>query len=451
MPPHPANPGDEPDCVRDPHRTLFALTLPVLVSLVAEPLTGLVDTAFVSRLGAPGLAALGIATTLISTVFWVFNFLGIGTQTEVARAHGEGRPDAARKACSLAMAMGLALGTALCLIGWPLAEPLAALMGAGEEARAGTVIYMRIRLLGGPAVLLTIAVFGALRGLQDMRTPLVIAIVTNLVNVVLDALLIFGAGPIPRLELAGAAWASTAAQWLAAVWATLVVARRLGLAPRLELAEAQRLMVVGRDLFLRTAALLFFSALATRAANRIGTESGAAHQVIRQVWVLTALLLDAWAIAAQSLIGYFLAAARTSLARRVATIACLWGLASGAVLCGLMLLGADLVMRALVPESAWTVFLIAWIVSALAQPLNALSFVTDGIHWGTRDYRYLRNVMFVATGLGAALLLSFDGAAVATLTNVWWVTGGWIALRAGFGVARIWPGLGESPLRNPSS
>jgi Na+-driven multidrug efflux pump len=74
--------------VKSPHKTLLSMSLPVLLSLVAEPLTGLVDTAFVARLGSESLAALGVGTVTLSGIFWVFNFLGIGTQTEVAQAHG---------------------------------------------------------------------------------------------------------------------------------------------------------------------------------------------------------------------------------------------------------------------------------------------------------------------------------------------------------------------------
>ena len=83
--------------VRHPHRTLVRLTVPVLISLIAEPLTGLADTAFVARLGATPLAALGVGTVLLSSVFWVFNFLGIGTQTEVAHALGNPGDTRARR------------------------------------------------------------------------------------------------------------------------------------------------------------------------------------------------------------------------------------------------------------------------------------------------------------------------------------------------------------------
>jgi MATE family multidrug resistance protein len=387
----------------------------VLLSLVAEPLTGVADTAFVARLGAAPLAGLGVAAVLVSSVLWVFNFLGIGTQTQVARALGTGDRATARDANGLALALAAGIGVGLALVSWPLIDMVA---------------------------------FGAFRGMQDMRTPLWIAAASNAANVALDPVLIFGLGPAPALGVAGAAWATTASQWAAAAWSLLAIQRRLGLPSRIHPRAAGALLVVGRDLFLRTGTLLLFLVLATRVATRIGSEAGAAHQAIRQMWVLTALLLDAYAATAQSLVAWFLGAGRPQLARRVAGVACAWGLGTGVVLTLAMGAATAPVAQLLVPVAARDVFAAAWIVCALAQPLNALSFVTDGIHWGTGDYRFLRNAMIGATAAGAAiLLLAVDRSAPDALTLVWLVTAGWIAVRAVFGVARIWPGIGASPLR----
>jgi MATE family multidrug resistance protein len=416
-----------------------------MVSLAAEPLTALVDTAFVARLGPAPLAALGVATTLLSSVLWVFNFLSIGTQTELARSHGSGEDEEGRRIASLALVLGALLGLGLAFVGWPLAPAAVRLLGLDESGVAAGAGYLQVRLLGAPAVLMTVAASGALRGRQDMRTPLAIALVVNALNLVLDPLLIFGPGPFPRLELAGAAWASTFSQWVGAALALGAVSRRVGLTRNQTWSEAGRLFSIGVDLFLRTGALLLFLALATRAANRIGVEAGAAHQAVRQSWVFTAFLLDAYGVAAQSLVGFFLAAGRRDVARRVAGVACTWGLGTG-VLLGLgMVATTGPVMTLLVPMEARDAFVGAWWVAALFQPLNSLSFVTDGIHWGTSDYRFLRNAVATATGTGAVLLAVFEDPGF-ELADVWLVTGAWIAVRAAFGVARIWPGFGHAPL-----
>ncbi len=441
--------ADSHPFLRAPHRTMLALSAPVLVSLIAEPLTGLADTAFVARLGSGPLAALGVGTVLLSGVFWIFNFLGIGTQTEVARTTGAGRPERAREIAGLALVLSAAAGAGLLILGAAAAVPLAGAMGAEGEVQAGVVIYLRIRLLAAPAMLITTAAFGALRGLQDMMTPLRIAVGLNLMNVALDPLLIFGAGPIPAMGIAGAAWATAASQWAGAAWSLASVRRRLGFPARLSGADAHLLLVVGRDLFFRTGLLTAFLVLGTRAATRIGAEAGAAHQAIRQVWVFTALALDAFAATAQSLVGYFCGAGRIAAARHVARVACAWSVAAGVLLAAAMLLGEQAVARLLVPAGALPLFGTAWTVAALSQPLNAVSFATDGVHWGTGDYRFLRNAMAAATGAGALAILLLDESRPGAFTSVWIITAGWITIRAVFGLLRIWPGIGRAPLAPP--
>jgi MATE family multidrug resistance protein len=441
----PKHPLDHP-FLEYPHGTLLALTFPVLLSLIAEPVTGLVDTAFVARLGSVPLAALGVGAIALSSVFWIFNFLGIGSQTEVAQAMGRQNPERAAGIAALAFLLSGFFGAVLALSGFFSSGSIASAMGASGEMRELAVEYLKIRWLGAPAVLATLTAFGVLRGLQDMKTPLWVAAAVNLLNIGLDAGLIFGLGPFPELGIAGAALASTISQWLGAVWAVLAVFRKVGMPERLRVRGVWLLMRIGGDLFVRTGLLTLFLLLATRTATRIGAETGAAHQAIRQVWIFTALFLDAFALTGQSLVGYFLGARSLEQARRVARVVCIWSLGCGVALGMGMWVGRDLLAELLVPAPAMVVFFPAWNVAALFQPLNALSFATDGIHWGTGDFRFLRNAVMAATSVGIGGLFLLNVEDPGALTWVWVVTGVWIFIRASFGICRIWPGLGNSPL-----
>jgi len=100
-----------------------------------------------------------------------------------------------------------------------------------------------------------------------------------------------------------------------------------------------------------------FLVLSTRAATRIGPDSGAAHQAIRQVWVMSALLLDAFAISGQSLIGFFMGGHRVADARRVARVVCQWSVGAGLAIGGCMWLGQEFAAAALVPLAAHLVIL----------------------------------------------------------------------------------------------
>ena len=433
--------------VASPHRTLISMSLPVLLSLVAEPLTGLADTVFVAQLGAESLAAIGAGTVAISSIFWAFNFLGIGTQTEVAQAYGRQEVERASEIGGLAAALSIAIGVLLTGAGLLLVPYVSTIMGAEGAVHDFSSQYIRIRLFGSPAVLVSLAAFGILRGLQDMRTPFRVAVSINILNIILDPLLIYGYGPFPRLGIFGAGLASTISQWIGAFLAVDVVLRRLGIPARIRLADVEKLFKVWSDLFIRTCLMTAFYIYSTRAPTRIGPDAGAAHQAIRQVWVFTALFLDAYAITGQSLIGFFMGPGRLEQARRVARLVYAWSAATGVILSAAMWLGQNLVVRLLLPPSAGGIFFSAWLMAVVFQPINALAFASDGIHWGTGDFRFLRNVMIAATTFGGIAIYLLDETVSGALMWIWLITGCWITIRAGFGVLRIWPGIGKSPLR----
>ncbi|WP_319760853.1 MATE family efflux transporter [Maridesulfovibrio sp.] len=430
-----------------PNRTLLTLAIPVLFSMVAEPVTGLVDTAFVAKLGPEALSSLGIGTMVFSSVFWIFGFLGIGTQTEVAHALGKGDIERASSLGWMAAGISAAVGFALILFVYPFLSNIASLMGGENSVRDLAVDYMRYRLLGAPAVLVVLACFGSLRGYQDMSSPLWIAVGMNLINVVLDWCLVFGTGPFPEMGVGGAALASAVSQWIGAVWAVLVVRKHYGFNTGFRIADARRLFVIGGDMFVRTGCVCLFLLLCTRFATKAGAESGAAHQAIRQFYVFLALFLDAFAISGQSLVGYFVGRAERLTARKVAALVCKWSFGTGILLTIIMYIGKQPVEWLLVPEEAASVFAPAWLAVTFLQPINSLSFATDGIHLGTGDFRYLRNAMLAAVLISSGVLVVVDWLQPQhMLFWIWIVAGLWTSLRALFGMIRIWPGIGNGPL-----
>lgn len=439
--------ADSHPFLRKPNRTILTLSLPVLLSLIAEPVTGLVDTAFIAQLGAAPLAALGVGVGALSSVFWVFGFLATATQTDVAQTFGRGDFPAAGKLVSLALAVGLLIGLLLCVVLFPLAEAGASLLGAEAAVLGMATEYVQLRLLGAPAVIVVVVGFGALRGAQDMRTPLWIALGINIANIALDYLFIFGWSALPALGVAGAALASTLSHWFGAAWMLWEAQRRFGLSREIDLRDGIRLLRVGRDLAIRSASLTLFLLVATRVANQMGAEAGAAHQVIRQVWFFTALSVEAFATTAQSLVGYFYGSGQLQQAKRVALSTMRWSLAAGLTLMFAMLATTEAVSKALVPADTVALFTAPWIIASVSQPLNALAFITDGIHWGTSDYRFLRNAMVAATATGLLGLQLVASDSPDQFSAIWLVTVAWVCIRALWGVLRVFPGIGNSPFK----
>lgn len=442
---------DQHSFVKRPNKTVLTLSVPIFFSLIAEPLTGLIDTGFVSDLGSSALAALGVATTAFSALFWTFNFLPVGTQTEVALALGRNQKKHAAELTSLALVMGIILSLFLIVIFTVFAVPISAALGAEGEVLDSAVTYIRIRAWGAPALLIASISFGALRGAQEMKSPMYITVALNAINIVLDAIFIKGWGAIPAYGIAGAAAASVFAQWVGAIAALYSVNRIVGLGRNVEMGDFGRFLQIGGDMFIRSGLLTLFLLLTTRIATRIGAEAGAAHQAIRQIWLFTALSLDAVAMTAQSLVGYFLGADWRKEARRVALYCSVWSLVMGLILMVGMWFGTDVITRWLVPDDAIAIFGTAWLLALITQPGNAIAFVTDGIHLGSGDFRFLRNVQIVAMIVGGALLFLIDTTSPNALRMLWTVTAVWVAVRAFLGIIRIWPGIGNNPFqREPS-
>lgn len=444
------DPNDHP-FIHRPYRTAIALSIPITLALVAEPVTALVDTAFVARLGAVPLAALGVGAILISTLSWVFNFLGISIQTEVATALGSNNRQRAGEMVSLALMMAAFFGGLVMLVSIPAAAWLSTLLGADGAVQTDAAIYIRYRMLGFPALLIMLTVFGTMRGEQDMRTPLIIAVGVNALNILLDWLLIFGIGPLPALGIGGAALATSLSQWLGALWALRRIVATFGFRPYIDWGDVRTLLTIGGDLFIRTGLLTLVVLLMTRVSNQISPQAGAAHRAIQTVILFMALALDGFGITGQSLVAYFLGSGQVERARQAAAVCTKLGLIVGLVLMTIMLAGTNLFIALLVPPTAVALFVQGWWIAAISQPAAALTFATDGIHWGTGDYRYLRNAMIVGAVVSIGLLAVIDPSQPGAFALVWWASPLMLAIRAVFGVGRIWPGIGVSRLRAASN
>lgn len=424
--------------LRSPHdRAILGLAIPALGSLAIDPLVSLVDSIFVGRLGPAPLGALAIDGAIFSLAFVIFNFLAYGTTPRVGRALGRGDREEAGRIVVQALGLAVVAGLFVTLFLQGMARPLLASMGAKDELEAPALAYLRIRALAGPAVLLTTAAHGAFRGYRDTRTPLWVALGSNLVNLVLDPLLIFGLG----WGIAGAAWATVVAQWagaLAFLWMLFVSRREAMGIPRIlpRPKEMLPLVRVGGHMLLRTGALLGTMAFSTATAARVGVAEVAAHQIALQFWALLALVLDTLAIAAQALVAHELGRGERGAARALGDRLLQWGAGLGLVL-GLGLAALSGLLPSLFSSDPETLRAArgALLFAALLQPINGLVFVWDGIYIGAESFRYLAWAMAISAA-SAGLVLVIAPRYELGLPGVWAGIGTLMVVRA---ITSAWP------------
>ena len=399
-------------------REILRLAVPALGALAAEPSYILVDTAIVGHLGRGQLAALGISATVLTALFAIFNFLQYGTTAQVGRASGAGQEQAARRLGAQALWLCLGVGIVLTAAMIALAPAVVRAMGGEGETADFAVTYIRIVSLGLPSAFLAIGAQGYLRGVADLRTPVVILVAGNVANALLNVTFVYGFG----WGIAGSAWATVIGQSsMGAAFVVMLLRSAQGdLRPRRAL--MRRLVTVGRHIFVRTLALMSAFTLAGAIVTRFGDASIGAHQIAFQLWLFLALVLDAIAIAGQVLVGRGLGAGDAQRAYDASARMIWLAVYAGGFFAVVLVLLEGVLPRAftsdeLVLERAGAI----WLLFALMQPLNGAVFALDGILIGAGDGPYLAWSMALAFVASAAV-------ALAALVLDWGIVGVWSAL-----------------------
>ena len=414
-------------------RQILALAVPALGALIAEPLFLMADSAIVGHLGVNELAGAALGTTVLQTAVGLMIFLAYATTPAVARAIGAGRPGQAMAAGRDGMWFAVALGVVLSLLGYFTARPLVQAMGSTGATTDFAVDYIHYSLPGLTAMLLVLAATGVLRGMQDTKTPLVVATAGFGLNIVLNFVLVYGA----HMSVAGAALGTSIAQWLMAavyLWMLLPRIRQQGISLAPSWAGFISTGQVGSWLMLRNLTMRAALLLTVFVATLSGTQTLAAHQLVFTIFSFLAFALDALAIAAQAMIGQELGRGDAQRVRELTAIMSRWGIYFG-VVTGLLLFAtswvfpmmftADEQIRQLTTVGLW--------VLALSQPLCGLVFVLDGVLIGAGDARYLGIVGAVNLVVYAPMLWAVMAFTSDPHSAIWWI---WVAFALGFMASR---------------
>lgn len=430
-------------------REILRLAVPAFLALVAEPMFLLSDAAIVGHLGTTELAGLGIAGAVLQTLVGLCVFLAYGTTASVARHLGAGDLRGALTQGIDGCWLAVLIGTIVTVAGAVFARPLVELFGAGDAVSDQATAYLEVAIFGTTPLLLMLATTGVLRGLQDTRTPLWVAVGGNIANIILNVVFVYGLD----LGIAGSALGSVLAQVASAAVLVAVVlraARRDG-APLT--ADRRGILVAARTgvpLVLRTLTLRACLLVGTYAVTIAGRDTEidlATHQIAITLWTFLAFALDALAIAAQAITGRALGAGDVEGTRRLTRRMVQWGWGAG-IASGLLLAASSPFLGPLFsPDSDVHRLLVpVLLVAALGQPIAGVVFVLDGVLIGAGDGRYLAwaglgvlalyapAAILAALGPGGlvpvwvALVVVFMGARFVLLTrrarsDAWLVTG----------------------------
>ncbi len=417
--------------LRSPYdKEIARLAVPALGSLIAEPLYVLVDTAIVGNIGTNELAGLALASTVLLTLHAAAIFLAYGTTGPVARLISGNREieagDRSVQGLWLGLVVGVVGAAVLAVAGTPILE----LLGGSGEVLTAARTYLMVSLPGLPFLLIALAANGSFHGRQDAKTPLLLAIVGAVGNLVIELILINGLG----YGIGASALSTVIAQTVVGVISVVLVvrwARSIGASTRPNRTGMLSILATSKALVVRTMSLRGSFTLSTAIAARIGVADVAAHQIALGIWSTLALALDAVAIAGQALTGKWLGVGDKVKARAATRRMIEVDIMVGAIV-GLGILVARKPLSELFSDDQAVVSITAFLLIHLAiqQPLNGVVFALDGILIGASDLNYLAISMF-----GAALVfVAMSGVIVATGAGIGWL---WAAIAAFMAVRAV--------------
>ena len=386
------------------NRNILKLAIPNIVSNVTVPLLGMVDTAISGRLGdAVAIGALGIGSTIFNMIYWTCGFLRMGTSGITAQAYGARN----LRECGniLLRALTVACGIALLLVVFrhPVGTFALGLMQGSPSAQMLAGQYFHARIWAAPASLALFAIHGWFIGMQNSKTPMIVSIVSNVINILFSWLFVFRFG----MGIAGIAWGTVIAQYSgvvlsAAIW--LLYYRRLAkyidLAQLLDIKSLLRFFNINRDIFIRTLFLVSVYTFFTAASSRFGDTILVTNTLLMQLYTLFSYISDGFAFAAESLAGRYVGARNRTALKDAVSKLIIWCFGIALLYVAVYLVAWRPILAVFNPSPE--VFAVAreYIVWIIAVPLaGCLPFLIDGILLGATQTRLLRNTMIIAAAI----------------------------------------------------
>jgi len=382
------------------HRRILKIALPIVLAMITVPLLGLVDTGVVGQMGqAVPIGAVGIGAVIVTTVYWVFGFLRMGTSGLTAQAKGAGNEAEVRALLVRALMIGGAAGVGMILLQGPLFWAAFKLAPASAEVEALARSYLSIRVLSAPATIALYGVSGWLIALERTRAVLALQLWMNGINIVLDVWFVLGLG----WGVQGVALATFLAEWSGLAFGLWISLRRMPGWFRIDwprvfdAVRLRRMAVVNTDIMLRSILLMaaFTSFLFLGAG--LGDVTLAANQVLVQFLNVTAFALDGFAFAAEALVGQAMGAGLRGSVRRAAILTSGWGLvmvilmAAGFALFGDWIIAVMTTAQDVRTEAHQYLF---WMV--MAPLIGIAAWMFDGIYIGATRTREMRNGMLIS-------------------------------------------------------
>ncbi len=420
-------------------KNINKIAIPAIIAGIAEPLLSLTDTAIVGNVkmnSVEALAAVGIAGSFISALFWILAQTRSAISAIVSQYLGANKLEKIKSLPAQIIIINIIISVIIYFATVTYIHQIFQFYNAKGLVLNYAVSYYKIRAIGLPFTLFTFSVFGVFRGLQNTYYPMIISIIGAIINVLLDFALVYGIPNIIKpLHVEGAAIASVIAQIIMAIIALILLLKKTPFNLKFTLpfnAEIKRLLLLSVNLFIRALALNFALYLSNSFATNYGDKYIAAHTIAFQIWLFFAFFIDGYSSVGNIVSGKLLGEKNYTkmflLSKDLVKYTIVIAFILGAINFIFYKPIGNLFTDDIDVQNAF--FSIFWIVIVM-QPINAIAFVYDGIFKGLAKASTLRNTLIIATFIGFVPTLLIADYFNLKLYAIWIAFTVWMLFRAG--------------------
>ena len=394
--------------MRKINKAILAIAVPAIVSNITTPLLGLVDVAIVGHIGsAVYIGAIAVGSTMFNMLYWLFGFLRMGTAGLTSQSCGAGDFHSSSASLRRALLMAFVFAAVLIVLSRPLGYLALDFLDADDATAPLARKYFSIAIFGAPAALGMYSLNGWLLGMQNTRSPMLVALLTNVVNIAISATLVFGFG----MKIEGVATGTLSAQWIGFPPAMAVVwykyhPEKIPFAELIRRNALGRLFKINLDIFLRTLCLVGVTAWFTRAGAAQSVDILAANALLMQLFMFFSYFSDGFAFAGEALAGKHFGAGDNDALRTVVAALLRWGLWIALGFTALYFAAGEFVLRLLTDEGDVISTAKEYLPWAVSIPICGIAaFIYDGIFVGLTATR--RMLVSVASGMAVFFIIYF--------------------------------------------
>ena len=389
------------------NKEIIRLAIPNIITNITIPLLGMVDTAIVGHISDNGevtdyIGAVAVGSMIFNFLYWGFGFLRMGTSGFTAQAFGSKNKTEQIDILARALTIGLSVALLMLLLQKPIAMLASTAIEDKNKVMSLALDYFFIRIWAAPAVLSMYALKGWFIGMQDSKTPMWVAILINVVNILFDVIFVM----FLEMKIEGVALATVISQYSGLLLISIIFIIKhkkqysISIKRALHLEKMKLFFKVNSDIFLRTLCIIAVTTYFTIASSSHPYPTLAVNTLIMQLFSLFSYFMDGFAYACESLCGKYYGAKDKEGLKQVVNRVILWGIGL-AVICSILygVFGKEIISiltdhKDVIDASMYYKL---WLI--LIPLTGFLAFLYDGILIGMTQSRIMRNAIFISTAL----------------------------------------------------